>query len=401
MRVRFEYDALKVVNGQYMNGQPCDYGGGPSPQNKTCGWWAGRFRLLFKTGPNRDRSLARILGFDAREDYDSSVSQHSGGSYGDMNPTSDADEHPDLRGDKGTPAVLEAPYPYYTFFGPQAPPEPSLVPGRENRPPTITLPFKARPDYVSVGVPPNSMQGRCHTRDSGVSYVTAGLGRELNVNVGIGTILNRFLVLEPGDVSIRGYAFERAFVPDPEKAQVTYEWDHAVLVTGLEVSNSRHGLVEIEGYVGGLASPSLGQYDDQDWNMGWTSIGLARGSSGEGPFNEGNRSLFTWPSNDLSGAYFRFVIRRVSHQKRWAVYRAFPVYTSRAKHVLGLDVPPRFVSVYAGVENWLRGIQVDDTDIGLDAVQGYASDVRRVRVTVSCSRGELFVSAPYTDTVSA
>lgn len=97
----------------------------------------------------------------------------------------------------------------------------------------------------------------------------------------------------------------------------------------------------------------------------------------------------------------RFVVTKTSHQKKWALYRAFPIYSSRAREVHGMDVPPRFASVYAGVENWLHGIRIDDVDIGEDAVQGYSEDVRRLRVTVECERGELFVSAPYTDVIDA
>ena len=119
MKFRFEYDATQVWNGHYTNGFPCDYGGGPGGQNKTCGWWAGKFRLLFETGPNRDRSIARIMGFDQRQNYESSVSQHKGGSYGDMNPTRDAYNDPSLRGDNDDPALLVAPYTYYSYFIPQ------------------------------------------------------------------------------------------------------------------------------------------------------------------------------------------------------------------------------------------------------------------------------------------
>jgi len=97
----------------------------------------------------------------------------------------------------------------------------------------------------------------------------------------------------------------------------------------------------------------------------------------------------------------RFVVTNTSHQKKWALYRAFPIYSSRTREVHGMEVPPRFASVYAGVENWLHGIRIDDVDIGEDAVQAYSEDVRKLRVTVECERGELFVSAPYTDVVDA
>lgn len=229
----------------------------------------------------------------------------------------------------------------------------------------------------------------------------AGIGNEIDVETGIGTILNRFYVLEPGDAAVRDYGFISNFVPDPARAQITYQWDYSVLVTGLEVVMTFHGIVEVEGFVGGLSSPEMGQYDDKEANYGWASIGTSTGSAGSGPFNDGATTIFKWPANTLSGVYFRFEVKRTWHQKKWALYRAFPIFSSRAHVVHGMNVPPRFASVYAGVENWLHGIRIDDVDIGEDAVQGYSEDVRRMRVTVECERGELFVSAPYTDVVSA
>jgi hypothetical protein len=41
--------------------------------------WGGRFSLLFESGPNRERSLALLLGFNPDKDYTSTVSQHMGG----------------------------------------------------------------------------------------------------------------------------------------------------------------------------------------------------------------------------------------------------------------------------------------------------------------------------------
>ena len=48
--------------------------------------WGGRFSLLFESGPNRERSLALLLGFNPDKDYSSTVSQHMGGTLGGMSP---------------------------------------------------------------------------------------------------------------------------------------------------------------------------------------------------------------------------------------------------------------------------------------------------------------------------
>jgi len=72
----------------------------------------------------------------------------------------------------------------------------------------------------AVGVPHNCL--KCNIlADSGVAYTTAGIGNELDVSTGVGTVLNRFYVLEPGDVALRDYGFIQNFVPDTKRAQVT------------------------------------------------------------------------------------------------------------------------------------------------------------------------------------
>ena len=60
-------------------------------------------------------------------------------------------------------------------------------------------------------------------------------------------------------------------------AQWTIEWDHAVVVTEIEVIMTRHGVIEVEGFVGGTADPWVGQYDAEQLNEGWVSLGVAQG----------------------------------------------------------------------------------------------------------------------------
>jgi hypothetical protein len=39
-------------------------------------------------------------------------------------------------------------------------------------------------------------------------------------------------VIDENDVVLRDYRFTARFVPDTSRAQWTFEWDHAVVVTG-------------------------------------------------------------------------------------------------------------------------------------------------------------------------
>lgn len=60
-------------------------------------------------------------------------------------------------------------------------------------------------------------------------------------------------------------------------AQWTIEWDHAVVVTEVEIIMTRHGVIEVEAFVGGTANPWVGQYDAEQLNEGWVSLGVSRG----------------------------------------------------------------------------------------------------------------------------
>lgn len=139
------------------------------------------------------------------------------------------------------------------------------------------MPFKTRTDLVSVSVPPGSMEGKCRVRTSGISYSGIRVGGGLEVDDGVGSLLNRWYLIEEGDVVLRDYRFDERFVPDPARAQWTIEWDHAVVVTEIEVVMTRHGVMEVEAYVGGTSDAWVGQYNTEQLNEGWQSLGIAAG----------------------------------------------------------------------------------------------------------------------------
>ena len=352
MRFTFFYDPVNgaepVTNGQYINARPCEQGGGPQAVNNSCGWWGGRFSLLFESGPNRERSLALLLGFNPDQDYSSSISQHMGGTLGAMsakempykwNTERDGHQPVGMLGDNWARAELKAPLHYFRDLGAALPPVLALQ--RENRAPTLSLPFKTRADIVSVSVPSGSMEGKCRVRDSGVSYagVKAGVGG-LEVEEGVGSLVNRWFLIEEGDVVLRDYRFAERFVPDPARAQWTVEWDHAVVVTQMQLVMTRHGVVEVEALVGGTADAWVGHMDSQQMNQGWFSLGVVNGSAGAGPFSDGVKSIFAWPrqltDKAVPGRLLRIIVRKVYHQKKWAIYRAFPTWRQPTHVVNGI-----------------------------------------------------------------
>jgi len=52
-----------------------------------------------------------------------------------------------------------------------------------------------------------------------------------------------------------------------------------VVVTEVEIIMTRHGVIEVEAFVGGTANPWVGQYDAEQLNEGWVSLGVSQGFS--------------------------------------------------------------------------------------------------------------------------
>ncbi|EKX51148.1 hypothetical protein GUITHDRAFT_103068 [Guillardia theta CCMP2712] len=388
MTFTFTYDPVgedAVINGQYTNALPCDdQGGGIQAKDHSCGWWGGKFLLLFNSGPNKDRSLARVLGFGPF-DYSSSVVQYTVSS-----PLGAAEQK--------SPAVLTAPFRYFVALAESAP-RGMRSSWKSNRPPTINVPLKTRADFLSVAVPPGSMDGECAVRSSGVSYVANRVSGGLDVNVGVGLLLNRYYKIAPGDVALRDFTYTEKFLPNAARAQVIFTWDHAVLVSEVLLIMTSDGIVELEGFVGGNWNAEVGEYNAEEVNVGWVSIGRANGTAGAGPFVEGTRSYFRWPANNQYGSMFRIVITRTWHEQGWAIYRSFPTWNSRSRLIGNTSVIPRLLKGTAGEEISVPGLKVEDPDLGEDRVNAPSLIVRRLRVELSCLHGYLFVDAPFADSL--
>jgi len=129
------------------------------------------------------------------------------------------------------------------------------------------------------------------------------------------------------------------------------------------------------------------------------------GSAGAGPFANGAKSVFSWPrqlnSSAVPGRLFRCIVRKVWHQKKWAIYRAYPRWRQPTHFVDGVHVPAHLARATAGEEVAFKNIEIDDVDLGEDPVGAYSLDTRRLRVEISAEHGELFVDAPFVDVDAA
>lgn len=159
---------------------------------------------------------------------------------------------------------------------------------------------------VGISIPEGSMDAFCRPRNESVWSVTTP-PYPFPIDSGIGFLVNPSV---PGtsDFVLHDHVYISSFIPDPNRAVVTYTFDVPTAVDQIRVMQHGNGIREIEGFVGD--SPDL-----------LTSIGTA--DVGPGPYPELSTSVFDF-DNSTSGLYFQFVVRETSLSNGWASYRAYP-----------------------------------------------------------------------------
>lgn len=160
---------------------------------------------------------------------------------------------------------------------------------------------------VNVAMPSGSMDGGSWPGDSGVYSEAPGSSA-----VGIGRIVDPAFAFK---FSMHDHGYLAPHVPDPLQSVVTYQFDTATVVTGLELNVHANGISKIEALVG----DSLG---------GLVSLGTFTGSLGAplGPtmFAEHALNSFSW-ANTTAGVYFQFIVRETPHPDGYANYTAIPL----------------------------------------------------------------------------
>lgn len=138
----------------------------------------------------------------------------------------------------------------------------------------------------------------------------------VTTNSGIGYIINSsYDTTQSGkDFAIHDHNYTSPFIPDPNRAVVTFTFDEPTVVSGLTVIQHENGVTKIEGFIG----------DSADSMVSIGSVFSEKGDIvGVGAFGEGEASFFRF-NNPRPGRYFLLVIRKTSLQNGYALYRAFP-----------------------------------------------------------------------------
>jgi hypothetical protein len=163
---------------------------------------------------------------------------------------------------------------------------------------------------VAVSIPTDSMDASCYPANDDLWSVSAP-PYPLDTSRGIGTII------DPVGLSgfcLHDHGYASSYVPDPNRAVVTYEFNTAVVVDQVEVIQHNNGITRIECFVG----DSLGSL---------TSIGSIFGPYGDiigsGRFTERESYVFDF-DNSQSGRFLQMVIRKTSLHNGWASYPVYP-----------------------------------------------------------------------------
>ena len=166
------------------------------------------------------------------------------------------------------------------------------------------------PKIIGISIPANSMDASCYPLNDNLWDVAAP-AYPLNITNGIGYLVSDASI---SDFTLHDHVYLDAYVPDPTRAVVTYEFDQPLAVSGIDIVQHYDGITEIEGFAG-------------DSLLSMTSVGSVYSPAGQANFVEGETSTFTF-STPVSGKYFRFIIRSTSDGSGYAAYRAYPLATT-------------------------------------------------------------------------
>ena len=165
---------------------------------------------------------------------------------------------------------------------------------------------------TGISIPVNSMDAISHPLiDNKWSVAVPPYPLSTSTGSGIGYIVSPLIATNPSDFSMHDQQYIAAFVPDPNRAIVTYQFDLPTVVRSLLIIEHGNGVSMVEGFYGNsLAS--------------MTSMGVLGGNLGSGPYAEGASNSFDFGNTTNAGLYFQFVVRQTSISNGYAIYRANP-----------------------------------------------------------------------------
>ena len=173
------------------------------------------------------------------------------------------------------------------------------------------------PKIVGVSVPADSSDGPSWSYDASV-WRTEFPIRDVK-QIGIGYIVEPepfHRDWSPADFVMHDHMYLANGVPDPRRANITYNFDKPAKISEVLIIQHTNGIGQIEGFIG----------NDETHLQ---SLGRANSTLGanlplkENTFAEGYRDVFKFEKSG-EGKVFRIVITRTPLPNGYAVYRAYP-----------------------------------------------------------------------------
>jgi len=170
----------------------------------------------------------------------------------------------------------------------------------------------------SIRIPEDSCDRNCYPLDQ--KTWKASFPIQDTARIGIGYIVEPqpfVKVWGPSDFSFHDHKYVSEYVPDPNRAEIVYEFDFRTLVRDLIVLQHSDGITQIQGSV-----------RDNDGEA-WKGIGVAvsknrKLATGSRVFDEGERDFFEFLPPLMPGRFLRIVIDRTSARGGFATYRIYP-----------------------------------------------------------------------------
>jgi hypothetical protein len=189
------------------------------------------------------------------------------------------------------------------------------------------------PGIVSVQCPANSCDAPCWPANQNTWQVTFPFSDPSRIGIGYIVEPSPFAKSwNPSDFAFHDHQYPSSQVPNPNRAQITFEFDTAVSVGQLWVIQHANGIIKIDGLVGSTLG-NLAKFGSATSLLG--DVGPTSGL-----FRDGAPDLFRFSSSG-TGRIFRFVITKTPLANGFAVYRAYPRDASGNEiHIVPPPVPP-------------------------------------------------------------
>lgn len=192
----------------------------------------------------------------------------------------------------------------------------------------FVLPQSVAASIIRVSIAANSQANSRPSIDD--VYDVQAQGGVFNDNLGIGLIINPVYVAanDQADFALHqngnlfGPSVYGGFVPNPNTSSVYYTFDHATIVSGVEIIQHYNGVTGIGGNIGN----SFGAM---------SSLGSVLGSSS---MTDGTSSIFNFGNSSISGTHFKLTIDRTLLSYAFALHRAY-LLDENGSRIYGINEP--------------------------------------------------------------